>query len=87
LAKVAELDYEVASDEDWEEEPEGEDLSAGPRSKVCSWVCLANWAWAWAEGRTSACTKKGMWTGGSGDKEPQGPRVRTSAPGHDQSSW
>ncbi len=27
LAKDAELDYEVMSDEEWEEEPEGENLS------------------------------------------------------------
>lgn len=30
LARDAEMDYEVMSDQEWEEEPEGEDLSVRP---------------------------------------------------------
>lgn len=42
LAKDAELDYEVMSDEEWEEEPEGENLSVGliVMSYRCQALCL-----------------------------------------------
>ena len=33
------LDYEVMSDQEWEEEPEGESLSVCPLTIIC---CLAN---------------------------------------------